>query len=596
MKYASDKIDLKVFQLNSSFYLFKDQSPEQIIEIIKNNHLKKLHSKFDNEDLSNLNSNLTHSVDEEFQLWTYSYNQPKSQYYWKLFLPDKLTKEHNFKISEFSFVLFILYKSEIYCVIGGSGMSVIRKFVNPNFGIDLYQHFAKPNEDVVIELNARGIASNISQKKHTFNLNQTISETLDYSEVPNKIKLILRRDLKKGIFKKYKLGSDRTVLEVGSYFHLRKKINFVELKTLIIDLHTIYNDKNFTQITLFRKIDNDKLIKELDNHLQSKVVEDIINFAPTIKSNVQKDVLEVVHPTSLERFYECDNYIIKAKYSRGKEDVVVANRDDLYVSCVEHLFRNVEDRTNRFKIAQSLYTLNIIGCVNNKELTFANFYDHLIAEIEYQNKRYFRIDTHWYYLKDEFIKQMNIDAVQYYKTYELKDNILNSWPEGVDEDFYNQSHSSKDYFVLDKVIKENIEICDILVIKDNKAYFVHVKNGFNTKIRDLYIQVILSAKRLSNDLKNNDGSSYLKKTLKAYKRRTKSKSINIKNIVDRIFNSELEIVFVMAFKNNYRKTKKPSEKINLSKSNIAKYSIVQTVKEMQRLNFQIRILDIADIK
>ena len=52
----------------------------------------------------------------------------------------------------------------------------------------------------------------------------------------------------------------------------------------------------------------------------------------------------------------------------------------------------------------------------------------------------------------------------------------------------------------------------------------------------------------------------------------------------------------MAFKNNYRKSEKTIDKINNSKSNIAKYSIVQTVKEMQRLNFEIRLKDISDIE
>src|SRR5690606_19479176 len=145
----------------------------------------------------------------------------------------------------------------IFCAIGGSGMSVIKKYIDPNFGINIYQHIAKPTEDILIELNARGIASNISQKRHTFNLNQTISETLEYSEIPTKIKLVLRKELKESIFKKYNLGTDRTLLEVGSYFYLRKRIDFEELKELVVDLDKLLNDDNFTQLTLFRKIEDD---------------------------------------------------------------------------------------------------------------------------------------------------------------------------------------------------------------------------------------------------------------------------------------------------------------------------------------------------
>src|SRR5690606_25437451 len=172
---------------------------------IKDNHLKKLRHKYDLDEHHGLRPTISHSVEGDFELWSYCYNQPKDQFYWKLFLPESLSDGQNFEITEFSFVLFMKYKSNIFCAIGGSGMSVIKKYIDPNFGINIYQHIAKPTEDILIELNARGIASNISQKRHTFNLNQTISETLEYSEIPTKIKPVLRKELKESIFKKYNL-------------------------------------------------------------------------------------------------------------------------------------------------------------------------------------------------------------------------------------------------------------------------------------------------------------------------------------------------------------------------------------------------------
>jgi uncharacterized protein (TIGR04141 family) len=595
MKFDSDKIDLKIFKLNNSFYEFKDKSTQERIDLIKDNHLKKLRHKYDLDEHHGLRLTISHSVEGDFELWSYCYNQPKDQFYWKLFLPESLSDGQNFEITEFSFVLFMKYKSNIYCAIGGSGMSVIKKYIDPNFGINIYQHIAKPTEDILIELNARGIASNISQKRHTFNLNQTISETLEYSEIPTKIKLVLRKELKESIFKKYNLGTDRTLLEVGSYFYLRKRIDFEELKELVVDLDKLLNDDNFTQLTLFRKIEDDGLINDLDNTLQNRIIDDVIKLSTPSRSTIQKDILEVVHPSKLERFYECNNYIIKAKYSRGKHDIEVNDRQNLYIKSIQHINDNTDDLTNRFEIGKKLFTLGIVGRVNEKELTYANFYAHIIAEIEHLGKKYFRIDGHWYFLKDEFLELMNSDAIEFYRKYELKEDILNPWEDGDDEDTYNLSHDYDDYYVLDKVIDSNIELCDLLIIEGDKAYFVHVKDGFNTKMRDLYVQVMLSAKRLSNDIKNNESSSYLKKTLRAYKKKTKRK-IDVNELTRQILEKEYQIIYVMAFKNNYRKSEKAIDKINNSKSNIAKYSIVQTVKEMQRLNFEIRLKDISEIK
>ncbi|MET3012865.1 DUF6119 family protein [Flavobacterium psychrophilum] len=589
------KFNLKVFAIDKTNSDFLNKSSAEIIDLIKENHKNKLRSKKINLDL--VNDTLTHSLDGDFEFWSYCYNQPKEQFYWKLFLPEKLTENQKFDIVEFSFVLFLKYKSQIYCVIGGSGINVIRKYIDPSFGIDLYQHIAKPKEDIVIELNTRSIASNISQKKHTFNLNQTISETLEYSEIPTKIKLVVREDLKKGIFRKYNLDKDKALMEIGSYFQLRKRIDFLELKELITDIHNIRNNGEYNQLTLFRKIRDEKLIIDLDNDLKDRIVDDIIlHDTPDIQKKQQQDIIEVVHPSSLEKFYDCNKFIIKAKFSRGRDDIITNDRTNLYLDSTKHVYKTLDNISDRFAIKGKLFNLNIVGCIDEKEVTYGNFYSHITAEIEHANKKYFRIDAHWYYLEDEFINLMNNDAVEYYTKYHLDENLLNKWPDGKDEDYYNKSHEKKsNYYILDKVIKENIEICDILTIKNDTAYFIHVKNGFNTKMRDLYIQIILSAKRLSNDLKNNKGSSYLSETLKYYNKRNPNYKIDVDSFIDKIKKKELKITFVMAFKNNHHKGKTILDRIRICESNIAKYSLIQIVKEMQTYNFDIKLIDISEL-
>jgi wyosine [tRNA(Phe)-imidazoG37] synthetase (radical SAM superfamily) len=109
------------------------------------------------------------------------------------------------------------------------------------------------------------------------------------------------------------------------------------------------------------------------------------------------------------------------------------------------------------------------------------------------------------------------------------------------------------------------------------------------------MKTILSAKRLSNDLKNNKGSSYLKKTLKKYNNDNPTKKIGYNELVDRLRKDRGQINFVMAFNNKRYKNKSTLEKIDMSKSNIAKYSLVQVVKEMQQYSFGIRLIDISEM-
>lgn len=588
------RFNLKIFQIDKSYYEFKDSSAKEIVEIIQANHEKKLRHKFD--DLTLIKPEVKYEKDGKFKFWSYCYNQPKEKYYWKLFLPENLTENQNFDIIEFSFVLFIKYKSEIYCVISGSGMSVIRKFINPSFGIDLYQRIAKPKEDVILELEVRGVANNISQKKQIFNFNQTIAETLEYSEVPTKIKLKIRDELKKNEFKKYSLDENGGLLEVGSYFSIRKKLNFDDLKILVKDIHKIRKNNKPVQLTLFFKINEPNLVTELDETLKEIIVDDILlhNTPDRVKSN-QSDIIEVVHPSKLERFYECNSFLVRAKFSRGKSDVIVTDRANLYFECTKHIFDSLDDITNRPAIKGKLYKLNIVGHINKSEITYGNFFAHITAEIDYLARKYFKIDGHWYLLDDDFLELMNNDAKEFYTKYKLSEKLLLKWPKKKDEDFYNKSHNHlKDYFVLDKVINDNIELCDLMVVKDEKIYFIHVKNGFNTKMRDLYIQVVLSAKRLSNDLKDTKKSSFLEKTLELYNKRNPTKKVDSKEIVERLRKDPSQANFVMAFKNNHYKGKPILERIDLCKSNIAKYALVQVIKEMQQFKFGIELFDISD--
>lgn len=590
------KFNLKIFQIDKTHHEFKEKSNEEIIEIIRENHKKGFLAN--EENLQIVRQNLKFHEEGDFKFWTYCYNQPKNQNYWTLFLPDELVKGQNFEIIEFSFVLFILFKSNIYCVIGGSGINVIRKYIDDYFGIDFYQHFAKPTEDVIIGLSTRGIAGNISQQSSTFNFNQTITESIDYSEIPKKIRVVVREELQKGIFKKYDLDKNNPMMEIGAYFSLRKKLDYNQLKELIIDIDNIRKDKsNYNQLTLFKKIIEEDLINSLDEFLKDKICDDVIlHNTPDRLVLLNDDIIEVVNPRKLEKFYECESFNIRFKFSRSENNLSVNDRSKIYFESTKFIYETLNDISNRYDIKGKLFKLNVNGVINGVESTFGNFFSHITCEITFQGKKYFRIDEQWYFLEDRFIDQMNKEAISTYNQYRLAENILNPWNNSKDEDTYNLSHKEDGYFVLDKVIKENIEICDVLFYNDDdQIYFVHVKNGFNTQMRNLYVQVILSAKRLWNDIYNNVGTSYLEETLKYYNSRNK-KQINYKEISKKIVSNEIKVTFVMAFNNHYYKHLNTIEKIQKSQSNIAKYSLIQTIKEMKNFKtFDIKVIDISEI-
>lgn len=590
------KFNLKIFLIDKNNFLLKKKSSKEIVEFIRDNHKRGLHAQ--QADLNIAKPTLNNYTENKFEFYTYCYNQPKDQTYWKLFLPDELAENQNFEIVEFSYVLFIIYKSNIFCTVGGSGFNVIQTFIDNNFGIDLYQHFAKPEEDIILKVGTRGVASNIAQKDNTFSYDQRISESLEYSEIPKKIKVIVRKELKKGIFKKYDLDSEKAIMEIGSYFSLKKKIDFEELKSLIKDIHKIRSDKtNYTQLTLFSKIDDSQLLQDLDNGLKEKIADDVIlHNSPQELHKLKEGIIEVINPRNLDKFFESNEFKVRFKKTWSKNDKIVKDKEVLYFECTEHIFKSLKDFTKRSEIISKLFDLNIIGIVGKKESTFGNFYSHIVCERVHLGKKYFRVDGNWYFLDNKFLDRVNKDAISTYTQNELSEDLLNKWQKGWDEDTYNLSHTKSNYFVLDKLLlKDNIELCDILIYENDTLYFVHVKNGFTTQMRNLYIQVVLSAKRLNNDLFNNVGSSFFVKTLEKYNKKH-GKNIDVQDLYDKILNDEIAIEFVMAYNNYSYIGNKPVDKIELSDSNIAKYSLVQTVRELRGFRkFGIKVIDISKI-
>ena len=115
-------------------------------------------------------------------------------------------------------------------------------------------------------------------------------------------------------------------------------------------------------------------------------------------------------------------------------------------------------------------------------------------------------------------------------------------------------------------------------------------------MRDLYVQVVLSAKRLWNDLNNNEKISYLEDTFEYYNNSKGIKNkIDTENIIRKIKNKELKIHFIMAYNNTSYKGKNAIDKIKASSSNIAKYSLLQSAKEMKEfVNFEYSMIDISE--
>lgn len=590
------KFNLKIFSINSSYYELIGQDFTQIVNTITQNHKKHLHAAGVNYD--QFKSPVQFFTEGDFNFANYCYNERKNQNYWTFFLPSQLAANQNFDLIEFSHVLFIKFNERIYCVVSGSGITVIKKYLDNLFGIELYQHFANLNDDIALSVQTRGITGNLLQRMNSFNYNQTVKDSLPYSEIPKKLKLIIRKELRNTIFKDFKLTDENAVMEIGSYFSIRKRIDFEELKMLLIKINEILDDSTtITKLSLFNRVKDNATLKDLRNKLIEKIVEDVLRHdQPALIKKSKFDIVEIVNYKAIEKFYECNNFMLHFHRKKKKNDIAVTQKDELYFEITKTIYNNLENIKNIQDIKDKINQLSIIGLIDKKEVTYDYFYNHIVTELALGNHKYFRIDNEWFELENNYLKQLKEEAINNYSLYELKESILNVWEDG-DEDSYNSSHTGANYYVFDKKFSDNIELCDIMFINNDEIYLVHVKDGFKTHMRSLYSQIVISAQRLWNDINNVQGSSYLKDVISKYNKKNPTKQLNYDDIIDLINKKKAKITFVMAYRNLSFKNEDAIGKIKKSNSNIAIFSVVQTVREIlnyQRFDF--KIIDISQIQ
>ena len=583
---------IKIFKIKREHYQLRGNSFKKSVKIIIENHKKHIHANKDDMDIFNIQ--YEEGERDGYQFASYCYNQPIESHHWRLFLPDYIAEGQDFRITKFSYVLFIFHNKNIYCVIGGSGISVIKAYINSSFGIDVYSRICKLSEDLVIEIKSRSIANNVSLQSTTYNYNQTVSDTIEFSEIPTVMKIVIREELKKTFFKQFNLDSSQAILEIGSYFCLKKSISFEELLNLIKEIDYLIENVEPTDLSFFKKIEDENTLVIIEDELLKHLISNIKNFNFNRISSDNRNDIDIVHPSKLVAFYECSSYKIRYKNSRDRNEKIVYNRKNLYLNLIGHIYERLENNFEDFNIKTEIYKTQIKGLKNHLEVTHGTFLDHIIAEITFNEKKYFKIDRNWYIVKDDYLQKLNDAAKDYYTRYEWKNNILQFWPNNLSEGEYNLLHNGPNTFVMDKLLIDNIELCDILHLEDNTLSFIHVKDGFDVKLRDCYIQVVLASKRLKLDLSDQNGNRYLIPTLKKYNRDNAKNQIDIDGFSSSLKKENLEIVFILAYKNRSLSNLPAIEKIDKSDSNIAKYSIVNVVKGMNDV-YPIRLKDISTI-
>lgn len=577
--------DIKLYQINLDFYELVGikLNYNKVIDHLIDYHKKNFRSEYE----------VDYSVETFSQppchYTLYSFNERENESIWKDFFPEELIGKKDFTIKSTSFALFIHASSRIFAIIGGKGISVIKRFINHTFGLDFYEKLAEPENDIVFSHVSRGVAGNLTSEQRTFRNEQKLQDTLSIGRVPKKYFLLLRKDLKDTIFDFVDFGDTENIyIEIGSAFCLRWRITFQQLQNLIIKVNEVLDFPGGKSLSRFEKIQDESFVNEaLLPALLEQVRNDMVRLStPDSNLNLLLDY-DFVHPSKLNSFYECDVYMAFAK---GAQTPFFTTRDRtiLYSSILQHVYTMV-DQQNAFEFGKLILGVRVKGYVGDQKKTEAMFINHLTCELTSMSRPYFLIDNQWYLVKGDFIKTINEQCLQLIRRNVVSPSPLDIiWNDGLSEGQYNLSYLSRiNYFVFDKMVGQNIELCDLAYETEDTLFLIHVKEGFDAKIRDLTNQTQISANRLWNDLRAD--KTFLREVFSSYD----TGSNNVHGLTWNQFESKFtkEVVFVLAFTTNL-KNRSVLTHMEEHRSNIAKFSIIQCFNEIQTNSYQLRVVEI----
>ncbi len=592
----SDKLQLGIYKIKEK--IFAEKQGKQPLEVsIDIQYLRRLFLKKGYKE-QGTQSNLSNT----FNSYLF-FKRNKSQIRWKEFIANIAEKnaailKHKQTNNE-SYILICENQTtnKIYATTGGYGHTAISDIIEGDFGLEILSRLIKAEDKTLRSTKEKnftgGILGEVKFFRNDYNLNENENFGNFYQELHSALKPnILTQTFG---FSKEDISSSCICIAKNS-FMIKKSINFKRLIKIIEKcenlMNTVHPIVEINQVKKLTKADA-ALIKNLNSKLNKAII--------AIYSENQVDIsIELCHK-DFDKYLHADNFILNFKVNGSSQEPEfnepLKNLRQV-ITPIKDEDSNLSDEKLLKIIANTRITSkNSDGDIETDDLLRNHFY----TEIQHDKKSYFLFDKEWFEIRGSFVEKLNEQCQDFIN--ENTSNIqLDPWdyPEE-DENNFNAKHMNyieKNFLVFDKFTPENIEACDILHWDSDNIYFIHVKAGFNSSMRDLSHQIYIAARRVQEDsktgykfieklydeVKNNQGKSeYTKKAMNQLNNLEKNEFLNL-------FRNRKR-VFVLAVKDTAKSTRSLNNMKEFD-SNIAKFSLHELVKNMRNLAVDFEIYEI----
>ena len=584
-----------IFKIDTNHHLLKPiKETVSILRTIIKDSYSKAGWKLKAEDLQ-----FTEFTNNGITYYLYLYPIKDKQSEWASFLPEELRGDvDRFQQTKISLILFVKTEHELFAIVGGAAYRIVVNFIDHSYGLSTYDRIIKLTEDEAMSTKSRGITGQRIGMSEQFRDQYKMINYLQFGKIPKELHIKLAEETGDEYFD-YLLSkpNERLNITVGKGFRINKQVSFETLQKIINSLTIILGVAPQDLLSSYIEVKDHIEVGELQKQLNQKIFNHIPFLLGTSRNQSDNFEFDLASPNNLEAFYEAESYQLKEK-NGDKHEIfaTVFDKDEIYRKVV---LRAYELHPND-EVGMLFYLRGVrIHCVQGtKHTTSSGFLYHLNAEISYKGDSAFYIDTKWYKVKDAFVDSLINQTESIFKNFKLPAGILtHPWPIQpgttllAKEDEYNLKYDgTPGYIVMDKILPENIEICDIFYITSDELFLIHVKHSFTARVRELTNQILISARRLTEAITTKN-LNYFKNLFKQINKQHKN-TLNYSEteFVNMFF--ERKITYVFATASQLNTDLKIEGNVKKYKSNIARFSLTTCSAEMRTQYFDMVISQI----
>jgi len=500
-----------------------------------------------------------------------------------------------FKNRYSSFLLFIYDEDNVFAISKGYyGHHLLGEYIDIFFGMEILSRLIDKSSTEIRQIEDRALFGSELGSQRFFRENYSLAYDDDFGKIYKSMLASIREEdfIKLGIVKKRDTTKQVSIsgsssLEISTNFSYKELLNRItKIKQLLLtdgaDFNQFYRVPQ-QELTSIRENLNEHIIKMA----YSKYIanEDVDFYHPEIFEYLSASTTKFIN-----RDFATQIEIEMSSSKKFKELIDEIGNDLIDVTTEENFINSLLDTYGSYKLNEEANFIN--------EISLSKW---ISGEVEYNGKKYFKVDNQWYAYKDnldntlnERFRNINFEAIKPL-------DALKNWDFEIapSEGLFNESFIGETGFVVtDRTYMSNIEVADLIKITEKELFFYHVKKGLGQDMRVLSNQIINASRylkfaideeintSLSNYFNSIKNMHYAGGNITYTDINGDTIELNEEGFIS-LLKSNKKINFVFVYATN--SILSINDEIINTNSRIAKLSLIYTIRDMKRTDFEFLI-------